>query len=94
MDDNDFNLKILQTFCKKRGYDYAIAMDGQEAYERYVEASTACKPFTFCVMDLQMPKCTGDTSTRMIREYEAAQGLQQCLVYMGKYRLQTLCSRS
>lgn len=82
VDDNDFNLKILQTFCKKRSFLQSSCMDGVSAYERYVQAAESEKPYTFCIMDMQMPHCDGCLATRKIRAYEQEHQLQPCLIYM------------
>ena len=81
VDDNDFNLKILQMYCKKRGYDYTSALDGLPAYELYVEAAESGRPYSFCILDLQMPT-PGDWTARKIREYERMHQLEPCLIYM------------
>lgn len=85
VDDNEFNLKILSSFCRKKLYDHFGARDGREAYETYVREHAAGRPFTFCAMDLQMPECDGLESTRLIRQYEKEHGLRPCHIYMSEW---------
>ena len=84
MDDNDFNLSILQAYCRKRAYDEVSARDGGEAYENYVKAHRSGQTITFVAMDLQMPHCDGVQSTRMIREYEKQEDLPHCPIHMSE----------
>ena len=85
VDDNEFNLKILENFCRKQKYESIGARDGTEAFETYKRAHKAGRPLTFCAMDLQMPRCGGVESTRLIRQYEKEQGMRPCVIYMSEW---------
>lgn len=84
VDDNEFNLKILENFCRKQKYKSIGARDGTEAFETYVREHEAGRPLTFCAMDLQMPRCGGVESTRLIRQYEKEHGMKPCVIYMSE----------
>ncbi|KAB8206669.1 hypothetical protein BDV34DRAFT_80749 [Aspergillus parasiticus] len=65
VEDNDLNLKILQTTMKKAGFAYESAVNGLEAVQK-AESET----FQAIIMDLSMPVMDGVTASRKIREYE------------------------
>lgn len=81
VDDNKINLKLLVMFMKKCGFSYEEAENGQEALDRFKEASGALVPpgspehgrrrrFDFVLMDISMPVLNGFEATRHIREFE------------------------
>ncbi|KAL8860062.1 MAG: hypothetical protein Q9178_003611 [Gyalolechia marmorata] len=68
VDDNKINLRLLETFMRKRGYELVdSAMDGRlalEAAQRHTEG------YDIIFMDLSMPVMNGFESTRAIRDFE------------------------
>ncbi|KAL8993225.1 MAG: hypothetical protein Q9169_006508 [Polycauliona sp. 2 TL-2023] len=68
VDDNKINLRLLETFMRKRKYKHVdSAMDGKlalEATERHEEG------YDIIFMDLSMPIMNGFESTRAIRDFE------------------------
>ncbi|KAL0941520.1 sensor histidine kinase response [Colletotrichum truncatum] len=81
VDDNKINLKLLVMFMKKCGFSYEEAENGQEAVDRFIEASgvlplqdspqqTKQRPFDFVLMDISMPVLNGFEATKRIREFE------------------------
>lgn len=92
VDDNTINLKLLTTFMEKRGFAYTTASNGLEALESYKEAvepkqksdtetylsfgDGASQPYTFVLMDINMPVMSGFESTRHIRAFERDKGLR------------------
>ncbi|KXT07107.1 hypothetical protein AC578_2442 [Pseudocercospora eumusae] len=75
VDDNKINLKLLQSFVQKRGYDDSIcktAEDGQQAVESY-DLNTPDVIF----MDISMPVMNGFEATRIIRRRESEKRKQE-----------------
>lgn len=69
VDDNQINLRLLQTFMKKRKYkNTGSAEDGKMAVEA-VQRSEEVYDIIF--MDISMPVMNGFEATRAIREFEA-----------------------
>ena len=74
VDDNAINLKLLAAYVKKLGFSAELAVDGQDAYQKYQSASQR-KPFTTILMDISMPIMDGFESSRAIRDYEATNSI-------------------
>jgi signal transduction histidine kinase/CheY-like chemotaxis protein len=69
VDDNAINLKLLNTFAKKLGFDNVeSAEDGLQAFQA---AEKYPRGFDVIFMDLTMPVLDGFESTRRIRRLEA-----------------------
>ncbi|KAJ0298317.1 hypothetical protein COL516b_009969 [Colletotrichum fioriniae] len=88
VDDNQINLKLLVMFMKKCGFTYEQAENGQEALDRFIEASSSSieasaskrRKFDFVLMDISMPIMNGFEATKRIREYEREHRLQATTV--------------
>ncbi|CAN8104035.1 unnamed protein product [Discula destructiva] len=79
VDDNMVNLKIMRMYCEKRGIEYATAINGREAVDRFRESLQQGRPLNLILMDLQMPVCDGADATQEIRDIERQQtGLSTC----------------
>jgi CheY-like chemotaxis protein len=65
VEDNVINQKVLASLLSKKGYEYVIANNGQEALERTKETS-----FDLILMDITMPKMNGLEATAHIRQQE------------------------
>ncbi|TIA60968.1 hypothetical protein D6C77_03778 [Aureobasidium pullulans] len=74
VDDNAINLKLLAAYVKKLGFSAELAVDGQDAYQKY-QAASQRKPFTTILMDISMPVMDGFGSSRAIRNYEATNSI-------------------
>ncbi|KAK4898158.1 hypothetical protein LTR27_004165 [Elasticomyces elasticus] len=80
VDDNHINLHLLTTFMKRNGYEYAAAVNGLEAVQKYREGCspppqlpegiTPPKPFDYVLIDINMPVMNGIEATKQIRELE------------------------
>ncbi|KAG9513880.1 hypothetical protein KCV07_g8465, partial [Aureobasidium melanogenum] len=71
VDDNEVNLKLLQTFFVRRGFtDMKLARDGAEAVKVYEDALQQHNPFHLVFMDISMPIMDGFEATKLIRQKE------------------------
>ncbi|KAH0267953.1 hypothetical protein KCU91_g9730, partial [Aureobasidium melanogenum] len=71
VDDNEVNLKLLQTFFNRRGFtDMRLARDGVEAVKVYEDALHQHSPFHLVFMDISMPVMDGFEATKLIRQKE------------------------
>jgi CheY-like chemotaxis protein len=73
VDDNKVNLRLLQTFMKKRNYtDVYLAEDGEQAvttFQQLIQKSPP-QPPDIVLMDISMPVLDGFAATRQIRKIE------------------------
>jgi CheY-like chemotaxis protein len=70
-EDHPTNRKVVELILNSVGVDLTCVENGQEA----VEAALA-NSYDLFLMDMPMPVMDGLTATRLIREREAAQGLE------------------
>ncbi|WVF71252.1 hypothetical protein IAT40_006054 [Kwoniella sp. CBS 6097] len=69
VEDNVINRRVLAAFLKKRGFDYAEAVDGRAGVELF--DSTPANYWDVILMDISMPVMNGHDATRAIRQIEA-----------------------
>jgi CheY-like chemotaxis protein len=55
MDDDALVLQVVKAMLERLGYEAALAVNGEDAITRYVEARQAGKPFDVVIMDLIVP---------------------------------------
>ncbi|KAJ5114028.1 histidine kinase HHK3 [Penicillium angulare] len=75
VDDNLVNLRVMETYCRKRGLPYLSAVNGLEAFgifsQHQARATTENLPAVeLILMDLQMPVCGGIEASKRIRSFE------------------------
>ncbi|AAW40853.2 two-component sensor molecule, putative [Cryptococcus deneoformans JEC21] len=69
VEDNVINRRVLGAFLKKRGFEYAEAVDGQAGVELFENAPP--NYWDVILMDISMPIMNGHQATRAIRRIEA-----------------------
>ncbi|GAA5937281.1 uncharacterized protein JCM15063_002859 [Sporobolomyces koalae] len=67
VEDNKINQTILSVFMKKRGIKCEVAVDGDQAVEKWKKGN-----FHLVLMDIQLPVKDGIEATREIRDLERA----------------------
>jgi CheY-like chemotaxis protein len=73
VDDNEVNLKLLQTFFVRRGFtDMRLARDGSEAVKVYEDALHEHDPFHLVFMDISMPVSFGISTSLTLSESNLA----------------------
>lgn len=76
VDDNDFNLFILEQIITDAGHDYCMCLNGQEALDEVKRASEAKeKPYNLVFMDIHMPEPDGIKTTAILRKQFSANDL-------------------
>jgi CheY-like chemotaxis protein len=68
-EDSDKSFRLFQAYTKAEGHLTSRASNGAQAVEMFKSGE-----YDFIVMDVNMPVMDGYTATRLIREWETAQG--------------------
>ncbi|MBF0622561.1 MAG: response regulator [Magnetococcales bacterium] len=69
VEDSADNVLLFKAYMKNTGIELTVASNGLEAVSRFKQAS-----FDLVLMDLQMPHMDGFDATKLIRQWEVAQG--------------------
>ena len=80
-DDNLANRTLLDHLLRQYG-SCTFATNGLEAVKRYQHSWEEEQPFSVIFMDVMMPEMNGTDALRMIREFEATQGIPMVNVIM------------
>ncbi|KAJ5381738.1 uncharacterized protein N7496_004166, partial [Penicillium cataractarum] len=75
VEDNNVNLKIIETCVRNAGLTYKSATNGLQALERF-----KAERFDAVVMDISMPVMDGLTATREMRHFEKSAGLPRTAI--------------
>ncbi len=81
-DDNEVNQRFISTLLYKKGYNYLIASDGNEAIKLFNENKV-----DLILMDIQMPKLNGVNATRIIRDNEDSLEKHTPIIAMTAYAM-------
>ena len=71
VEDNEINLRVVSALLKRMGYQVTAAENGQIGVDRFKSEGQP----DVVLMDLQMPVMDGYEATRLIRAWEASEGL-------------------
>ena len=63
VDDTEMNISLLERFLRKKGHEIIVAVNGQEAVEKFVSEQP-----DLVLMDVMMPVMDGYDATREIRK--------------------------
>ena len=81
VDDVPFNHLILSNFYERLGVQVTdIAVNGVEAYQKYLARVRLGDPPQIISMDIDMPLMNGKEASQKIRELEAKEGLSPCFI--------------
>jgi len=85
VDDFPTNRYLHKMLLEQQGVQVTTAEDGREALQKC--QARADDPFTFIMMDVQMPMMDGFTATKKLREWEADNRKPQTPIYFvtGEY---------
>jgi CheY-like chemotaxis protein len=70
VEDNPQNMRLVEMTLRASGYEIIKAVDGEQA----LEVATRESP-DLIVMDIQLPKITGDEVTRRLRQQSRLKGV-------------------
>jgi CheY-like chemotaxis protein len=81
VDDAPFSHTVLKRFFDKLGIEVVeIAVNGLEAYHKYLQLVESGNRPDIVTMDLDMPIMDGKEAARKIRQLEQAKNLQPCFL--------------
>jgi two-component system, chemotaxis family, chemotaxis protein CheY len=75
-EDDRINSMILEKMAARYGR-IDLAVNGQEAVDRFLQAHADQNPYTLVLMDIMMPEIDGLHAVRIIREKELAMQIPQ-----------------
>lgn len=75
-EDDKAGRRILEVFLRPYG-KCTMAADGEEALEKYLEASNADNRFNLILLDIGMPKLSGTEVLKAVREEELVSKISQ-----------------
>jgi CheY-like chemotaxis protein len=77
-EDNVINQTLCRAILKKKGYQSITANNGVEAVDKFVPGK-----FDFILMDIAMPEMNGIEATKLIRNKEQEEGIEDPVVIIG-----------
>lgn len=83
VDDMNFNIIVLSNYLQRMKIDVGnTAIDGLDAYTKYVASVKAGNQFDIVTMDVEMPVMDGKEAARLIRKFEKENNLSPCFIVM------------
>eukprot|EP00826_Nyctotherus_ovalis_P057539 TRINITY_DN7875_c0_g1_i1.p1 TRINITY_DN7875_c0_g1~~TRINITY_DN7875_c0_g1_i1.p1 ORF type:complete len:755 (+),score=212.76 TRINITY_DN7875_c0_g1_i1:77-2341(+) len=82
VDDNEYNLYVLQNYLKSVGSVADEALNGQQAISKVLEKSksSCCSAYKLILMDINMPLMDGITAATILKEKAEAKEIPRNLV--------------
>ena len=80
VDDEVFNIMILESYCKSAGLDTERAFNGQQALERVNEVYNNNLKISMVLMDINMPIMDGYETTLALKEMVSKQKIDDLIV--------------
>lgn len=75
-DNDDVSRKVLRYFVKQYG-EIVEAIDGEDAWNKYLQAFDSATPFTVLFLDNVMPGKTGGELVEAVRAHEESKGISR-----------------
>ena len=75
-EDDPVSRKVLHSIVSSVCEDCALAENGEEAFEKFLDASEDDQPFDLIFLDVMMPEANGQEALAAIREYEQELGVE------------------
>lgn len=95
VDDEQFNLSVMQSLIRTFGYHCDLAYNGEEAVQKVKDkfikkCNKDCCLFPIIFMDLNMPKMTGWQATSEIRSFEKENSIsmKQTIVAISGFNME------
>lgn len=81
VEDDTVSVNILYFFVKEF-FDCDTANDGEQGWEKFMDAHHSAQPYSYIFLDIMMPEKDGQTLLNDIRNYEKANAVQKCKIIM------------
>lgn len=81
VEDSQISVEILSFFIKDY-FDYEVAYDGEEGFEKIEKSHESKKYYDFVFLDIMMPKKDGHDLLKEIRDYESKTNLKKSKIIM------------
>ena len=75
VEDEPISRKVLHTILENVATECLIAVNGEDAFDKYLEAVESNTPFDVIFLDVMMPEANGQEALAAIREYETELGI-------------------
>ena len=75
VEDYESNIFLISLYLEGLGYEYEIARNGVEAFEK-----SKSRKYDVILMDVQMPDLNGIDATKLIRKYEIEENLTPIII--------------
>jgi two-component system chemotaxis response regulator CheY len=81
VEDDTVSVNILYYFVKDF-FDCDTANDGEEGWNKFVDAYESSNPYDYIFLDIMMPEKDGQALLNDIRDYEKKHDIKKCKIIM------------